>query len=773
MAEIYKKTRREKTLVNFEDIIDNIPSGIIIFRVHDTASGPKVVKMPEYMSRKACEILGYSRDEYAEALESGECASLIDRQVLALTPGQTLDRSMQISTRPAGSEEVKKLWLRSVCTKKKSRLYFTIVDITEGIERGLKQRMLEERCRLIIENSDVITFDYDPQTDLLTYSMLVDGERREVAKEGFAENLKANPGISKPGISNLLEAFAGVKRGTLSSGKTELELTLADQRKRWYEIRYTGVRDPANNMFRIVGRIFDIQDVKTRDTMLAEATAHETAMRRTMLSTGGLLMLEFDMMTGVRIRSEADIIPQSTRRDGDAGQRAAENPNLTISECLSLLGNRVHTDDLASYNNFASEAESELREGRRVSCACRIKKDSAADSPPEYIWAEANAICLLDMFTGRRAVFLCVTDASKQNSADGAQSSEADPLTGLLNRSAFEKKFVSRAAELGTAAGCRCMLLIELTSLEKLNRRYGYVEGDRALMKVADTLQVFVRDGDFCARIRAAQFAFFMGSPQKLPLLKERIRILCMALTEKTAAASGTEETDTRAEPAEIHIGAAEYPSEYDEDGQNGSEPVDGIALYASLFSKADLALCCAKNKDSSGCEFYTPDMSQLPETPSEKSFAEESDTESKRVFVRALGYFDVFVDGRAIMFKLAKAKELLAILVDRRGGFVTASEAITCLWEDEPANKLTMSRYRKVAMRLKNQLEEYGIGDIIEVSNGSRRIIPERVNCDYYNYLSGAPEYQSIFKGYYLTNYSWAEDTLASLEEEKLKREM
>ena len=39
-----------------------------------------------------------------------------------------------------------------------------------------------------------------------------------------------------------------------------------------------------------------------------------------------------------------------------------------------------------------------------------------------------------------------------------------------------------------------------------------------------------------------------------------------------------------------------------------------------------------------------------------------------------------------------------------------------------------------------------------------------EKVDCDLYNYLSGREEYSQLFKGSYLTNYSWGENTLGEL---------
>ena len=131
---------------------------------------------------------------------------------------------------------------------------------------------------------------------------------------------------------------------------------------------------------------------------------------------------------------------------------------------------------------------------------------------------------------------------------------------------------------------------------------------------------------------------------------------------------------------------------------------------------------------------------------------------------IRTFGYFDVFVDDKPIAFRNEKSKELLALLVDRRGGFVSSEEAIGFLWEDESSNPVTLARYRKVALRLKNTLEEYGVPDIMVSVNGQRRLATDKISCDLYDYLTGREEYAQLFKGSYLTNYSWGEVTLAEL---------
>lgn len=141
--------------------------------------------------------------------------------------------------------------------------------------------------------------------------------------------------------------------------------------------------------------------------------------------------------------------------------------------------------------------------------------------------------------------------------------------------------------------------------------------------------------------------------------------------------------------------------------------------------------------------------------------------TGGRNIYIRTFGYFDVFVNDKPIAFRSQKSKELFALLVDHRGGYVSSREAIGFLWENDPVDSMTLARYRKVALRLKNLLEEYGIADIVESVNGKRRLATDKVRCDLYDYLSGKEEFSQLFRGSYLTNYSWGETTLGELTNE------
>ena len=178
------------------------------------------------------------------------------------------------------------------------------------------------------------------------------------------------------------------------------------------------------------------------------------------------------------------------------------------------------------------------------------------------------------------------------------------------------------------------------------------------------------------------------------------------------------------------------------------------------LEKEREMKAICSQREYNGNSPRYVMLYSVDDSEPSERKNLPEKRT----VSIRTFGYFDVFVGDKPIAFRNKKAKELFALLVDRKGGYVSSEEAISFLWENEPVNTVTLARYRKVALRLKNTLEEYGISYVIESVDGKRRIIMENVQCDLYNYLSGKEEYAQLFKGSYLTNYSWGETTLGEL---------
>lgn len=157
----------------------------------------------------------------------------------------------------------------------------------------------------------------------------------------------------------------------------------------------------------------------------------------------------------------------------------------------------------------------------------------------------------------------------------------------------------------------------------------------------------------------------------------------------------------------------------------------------------------------------YTSDKLQAPIEKMKKLYLQRR---QKIIDVKAFGRFDVFINGKSVFFKNKKAKELFALLIDRRGGVVTMEQAIDTLWEDRPMDDSTKTLYRIAAKSLRDTLAEVNCADVLIESRGQRALNLEKIKCDYFDFVNDPVKYRYLFNGEYMSEYSWGEYTLAKL---------
>ena len=126
------------------------------------------------------------------------------------------------------------------------------------------------------------------------------------------------------------------------------------------------------------------------------------------------------------------------------------------------------------------------------------------------------------------------------------------------------------------------------------------------------------------------------------------------------------------------------------------------------------------------------------------------------KIRVQTFGGFDVFVDGSPVKFGRSKSKELLAYLIDRKGTSINAAQACTILFEGDTASN--RSYFRTIVKDLRSSLAAAGIEHILLRGFNSLSIIPEQLDCDYYNFLCGDIVAVNQYRGDYMPQYSWAE---------------
>ena len=136
-----------------------------------------------------------------------------------------------------------------------------------------------------------------------------------------------------------------------------------------------------------------------------------------------------------------------------------------------------------------------------------------------------------------------------------------------------------------------------------------------------------------------------------------------------------------------------------------------------------------------------------------------------KLLTIKCFGNFEVFYNGEILPFKRKKAKELFAVLIDRKGAGMTAKQICAILFPDDTDDTKNAAYLRQLVLDLKNTLKSIHAEDVLRHDTPYYRIDANLVKCDYLSFLeTGKPK----FHGEYMTQYSWAEGTCAMLQFKK-----
>lgn len=135
-------------------------------------------------------------------------------------------------------------------------------------------------------------------------------------------------------------------------------------------------------------------------------------------------------------------------------------------------------------------------------------------------------------------------------------------------------------------------------------------------------------------------------------------------------------------------------------------------------------------------------------------------DSPQAHIQIKTFGFFDVYVDGKPVSFKLSKAKEILAFLVDKQGFGIRRAELFAAIWEDALYNRRMQKQLDVYIRSLRDTLHEYGISEILIMEKGILRVDPDSFSCDAYLFYAGDSRTINAYRGEYMSSYSWASVT-------------
>jgi diguanylate cyclase (GGDEF)-like protein len=167
-------------------------------------------------------------------------------------------------------------------------------------------------------------------------------------------------------------------------------------------------------------------------------------------------------------------------------------------------------------------------------------------------------------------------------------AARTDPLTGLLNRRAFEELFDSELDRVHRSDGHLSVVLGDLDGFKAVNDRFGHEAGDAALCRVAEDMLKWKRRVDTPARIGGEELALLLPDTDERGafLVAERLR----RATHRSFAEDPMGLT--------ISFGVATYPAHGDD--------------LRSLMRAADRALYAAKDLGKDRTAIYSPEVARV-----------------------------------------------------------------------------------------------------------------------------------------------------------------
>lgn len=171
---------------------------------------------------------------------------------------------------------------------------------------------------------------------------------------------------------------------------------------------------------------------------------------------------------------------------GEDGEPSGWSVAELLATCAA--GDRVHRDDL-----FLRRGDEDVA----------VEVSASPLMPDEYRQGVAGVVVVFRDVSSRR-----------QNEKALTRKATQDALTGLYNRSEFERLLNARVAEANRHETSIALLYIDLDRFKSINDTQGHHVGDLVLKAAADRLRESARDTDLVARLGGDEFVMVLDSTE-------------------------------------------------------------------------------------------------------------------------------------------------------------------------------------------------------------------------------------------------------------------
>ncbi|WP_159084301.1 GGDEF domain-containing protein [Dongshaea marina] len=162
-------------------------------------------------------------------------------------------------------------------------------------------------------------------------------------------------------------------------------------------------------------------------------------------------------------------------------------------------------------DDICQETRDKIRQALKQQVAIQATLKNYSKSGRAY-WLDMNIIPLRDE-SGQVTHFAAIErDVTEQKLIEEQLQflATTDPLTGLLNRRAFEERLNDEHSRFTRKREYYSVLMIDVDKFKPINDIYGHAAGDQALREIAQTFQGELRLHDSAARIGGDEFCILL-----------------------------------------------------------------------------------------------------------------------------------------------------------------------------------------------------------------------------------------------------------------------
>ena len=177
-------------------------------------------------------------------------------------------------------------------------------------------------------------------------------------------------------------------------------------------------------------------------------------------------------------------------------------------------------------------AKREIRRALESKKPIRVTLKNYSKSGKEY-WLDLSILPLKNKF-GEVTHFVAIErDVTEQKELEFRLDdlSKTDPLTGLLNRRAFNEIIDKELSRYLRTACLFSVLMLDIDHFKRVNDTYGHAVGDKVLEKLGDICMALFRPQDSVARVGGEEFCILLSETalEQALVIAERLREIISA----------------------------------------------------------------------------------------------------------------------------------------------------------------------------------------------------------------------------------------------------